>query len=536
MSQVELPQVSLQRYVDLVKRRRWQVVPVSLLGLLLGGLIAFFIPRFYVAELVLWHESVEGLLDERADDPFRSLVQSATDTIPLAARKVMEKMKWPELAFADGHAVAQLEKDVQSRIKTYDGNAGDRKRSFAKIGVSYRDRDGKRAADFLNLLVTTWIDSRIAELSEPREKERRRAHDEASRWGRTFEDLLQEKRDLEIRYGIDPTVDPATQRKVFADGEAALRELEAKAREKAVELQALDAQLDKWRTAVAAMPERVAPDVERLLEQAKATEEGKRLLVQRDYQKIALSTFKPGTRYWRSQQRQLEEVERRIKELVAPPSTEADGLIPNPDLTLLQTQLELAETQRVTVAAELGSLAEAVVADRLRREAKSAGWAEYERKLAQLLQAQQSRDTAAADRAQAEQSLARLGSEVPIRPLSVAAVPPRPTEPNILVVALIGCVLGLAAAVGLILLLDILQGTFKTVEDVEQGLSVPVLGGISHLETEEERVVAVRSRRRASLYAFGIAGLLAVVIAIFYVDPTALPAVVRDVLGLVLGS
>ena len=37
MTQVELPQLSLQRYVDLVKRRRWQLVPVSLLGLVIGA-------------------------------------------------------------------------------------------------------------------------------------------------------------------------------------------------------------------------------------------------------------------------------------------------------------------------------------------------------------------------------------------------------------------------------------------------------------------------------------------------------------------
>ena len=47
---VELPQLSLQRYVDLVRRRRWQLVPVSLLGLLVGAVVAFLIPRYYVAE------------------------------------------------------------------------------------------------------------------------------------------------------------------------------------------------------------------------------------------------------------------------------------------------------------------------------------------------------------------------------------------------------------------------------------------------------------------------------------------------------
>ena len=53
MTQVDLPQMSLQRYVDLVRRRRWQLVPVSLFGLVIGGLIAFFIPRYFVARTLL---------------------------------------------------------------------------------------------------------------------------------------------------------------------------------------------------------------------------------------------------------------------------------------------------------------------------------------------------------------------------------------------------------------------------------------------------------------------------------------------------
>ena len=40
MSNFEVPQISLTRYVDLLKRRRWQVVPVSLIGLLLGGFLS----------------------------------------------------------------------------------------------------------------------------------------------------------------------------------------------------------------------------------------------------------------------------------------------------------------------------------------------------------------------------------------------------------------------------------------------------------------------------------------------------------------
>jgi hypothetical protein len=136
----------------------------------------------------------------------------------------------------------------------------------------------------------------------------------------------------------------------------------------------------------------------------------------------------------------------------------------------------------------------------------------------------------------ANEVLAKLTSELPVKQIGEALIPPRPTEPNILIVALVGCVLGLGAAVGLILLLDFLQGTFKTVDDVERGLGVPVLGGVSHLETEEQHRHAVRGRRRASLIAAAALALVTIVVTIFYVDPTRLPPVVRDLLAMLLGA
>ena len=72
----DLPQLSLQRYFDLVKRRRWQLVPVSLLGLIIGGVVAFFIPRFFVAETLLSHLS---LLNH-----FRGLMRGVVDTRDVA--------------------------------------------------------------------------------------------------------------------------------------------------------------------------------------------------------------------------------------------------------------------------------------------------------------------------------------------------------------------------------------------------------------------------------------------------------------------
>jgi hypothetical protein len=128
----------------------------------------------------------------------------------------------------------------------------------------------------------------------------------------------------------------------------------------------------------------------------------------------------------------------------------------------------------------------------------------------------------------------QLTQDLPVKQLRRAVVPPVPTEPNIMVVASVGCLLGLLAAIGLILLFDFMQGSYKTLEDVESGLPVPVLGGISHLETQVERQIASRSRRRVSLVAAAALLMVTAIVLVFYLDPNRLPAGVRNVLNVLL--
>jgi len=98
-------------------------VPVSLLGLVVGGLIAFFIPRYFVASTLIQHEAVPGELLERSEDPFSAIVASARSTIPQAVGKAMELLKWPEAQLADPHEKAQCVREVQNRLSVDRVNA-----------------------------------------------------------------------------------------------------------------------------------------------------------------------------------------------------------------------------------------------------------------------------------------------------------------------------------------------------------------------------------------------------------------------------
>jgi hypothetical protein len=537
VTQAEVPQVSLQRYVDLLKRRRWQVIPVSILGLLIGGIVAFFIPRYYVASTVLVHQMAPGsAAPTQPVPPLRSIVESARLTIPLAVGATIKKLGWEEAAASDPFELSENERAVALRLSVNDTNAQDKKRQFAQLVVAYRDRDGGRAASFLNTLVETWITQRLDDLRTEAEKGRATAHEITTRLDQTFNQLLVEKRHLEVEYAIEPGQDLMVTREA-----ARLREAEQnRLREELVKQRAARAiaaqQLAKAQADLTATPRRVPQDAAELAEQAKKTPAGQVLVERIAYLRRSMENFHEGNPNRIGYELAAKELEQDLAALVGSAAADAEGMVPNPKHALLLAVIADAEARILALDATLGVLQQQVEDEDRRIARRGEGYEQYEKKLGQLDDARQQRDAARRDVERWTGILGKLGSQQTVKQVARANPPPRPTEPNILVVALIGCVLGLGIAIGLILLLDVLQGSFKTVEDVERGLPVPVLGGMSHLETEVERVTTRRSRRFAVAAAATFLTLATAVLVIFYVDPTVLPPMVRDLLVLVLGT
>jgi hypothetical protein len=536
MTQVELPQLSLQRYVDLVKRRRWQLVPVSLLGLLIGGLVAFLIPRFFVAETLLEHQQVPSG-PENTEHPFRAVVDTAKSTIPLAAGEAISELKWPETLALDEFERGQFERAVESRITVSETNAGDKTRSYALIRVEYRDRDGDRAANFLNKLVEVWGRRRIDELRAPAEAQRLRATTNADRARRTLAGFTREKQDLERQYGIDPIAEVSDQRTSWIKQEEARRLQERELDKQERERTRLKAKIAKDRETLANLPARVPPDATNLMAEALKVKAAKPLVMLWLKANMEFTnTFEVGTAPYYRAKRKAEMLMAQIQALVPQAAVDADGLVPNPKYAELLEQIAKDELKLKELEAEIELKTEQLKAEAARFQARIEGYGIYTQKLDQIKEAKQAKDAALAELNSATDLLAKLSRELPVKTKREAVVPPAPTEPNILVVAMVGCILGLGAAIGLILAFDFLQGSFKTLDDVERGLPVPVLGGVAHLETVDERLHAVRSRRRVAVVSGTAVALVTVIVSIFYFDPTMLPTWVSDLLRTILGA
>lgn len=538
MSEIQVPQLSLWRYVDLLKRRRWQVIPVSLLGLVIGGLVAFFIPRYYVAESLIVHQQVPGQdLSKNVDDPFRGIVESALLTIPQAALSAMKQLGWEQALVDDPYALNENVRAVQARIAPVDHDKYRAKdRTYAEISVTYRDRDGVRAANYLNTLVEVWIDEQIEAMRLPNQERRDRANDEVLRQSQVYEKLLEEKYRLESDYQIAPDLDPVIQRGLLAEREKEAKGIRDKLVEKQMARLALAHAIEIAREALAKIERRVAPDPELWAKQALALPGGAKVIGLINYSREKMAGFQDWTEEYASAAREVKTLEVQLQLLVGPTAAEADGLVENPAYALQLQVVQKLEQSLVELDAEIAAQQKRID-DTVAGMARLAeGLKRYLQKLSDIRDAEEMRNAARERLRDASEVLAKIGNQRTIEQRVRATVPPRPTEPNILLVALIGCMLGLGIAIGLILLLDVLQGSFKTVDDVERGLAVPVLGGMSHLETEAERDHAVRSRRRVALIAATFVFLLVVVVTIFYVDPTRLPPVVRDLLSMLLGN
>lgn len=536
MSQLDLPQVSLQRYFDLLKRRRWRVIPVSLLGLVLGGVIAFLIPRFFVADAVLTYQApLSEVSSVATEDPFVAEVDSARITIPLAIKDCIKQLGWPESTASNPYELGQNLREIEDRLRVDDANPG-KGRTFAKIKVTYRDRDGLRAASFVNTLVETWKNQSIANLKARAENAKASATQRYNELHAQYDSYLDQRLQLERTYEIDPQVAIEVQAARYSERLAFEQQRERELAELLTTVADLQRQVTAAESKLGLLEPRIAPELGIGKEAIGKNPAAAALLAEIEYHERAAANLRPGTSDRAAADAHLERLRSKLTKVAGADLADPSGLVPNPAylaqveaLATLQRDLQrnedatkVLQQQMVTAKEKMLRLAE--------------GQREYSRLQKALEDTQKSRDAAFARLQAANDMLARLNNQAPVRVESEAKPPPRPTEPNILLVALIGCVLGLGLAIGLILLLDVLQGSFKTIDDVERGLPVPVLGGLSHLETEADRSSAIRSRRRVTLVTALLVMLVSGVVLLFYWDPTRLPPLVRDLLAMVLGA
>jgi succinoglycan biosynthesis transport protein ExoP len=94
-------------------------------------------------------------------------------------------------------------------------------------------------------------------------------------------------------------------------------------------------------------------------------------------------------------------------------------------------------------------------------------------------------------------------------------LPLKPVQPNKPLIVFIGAFLGIAAGIGLVLLMEFTDHSILSIDEAKEYLEYPILGGISKILTEED-IAVTRSRNRFRMFVFIAVSTLLILITGLY--------------------
>jgi len=546
MTDLEMPSLELGRYLELLKRRKWQLVPAAILGLLVGLLVAWLIPRYYEARTrVRLFPTVLSSAGGPRQDPFLAEVRKARITIanPKLLSDAIAKLEdwtdfrvipmWGKKYRAKLHALTE-------RVWVHDLGGSLDGRTSAWLEIGYRDRDPMRAADFANTICELYIQrERDFVIGSAKSLFRQLSEDAKTKEDAWNEALERRKEFYQKNPGLDPFETNILGKPVHTGKHKAMEalleelsdlEIRIGAAKRRVEKTLADLQVDGLTKTI---PVPIAEIGDAVLVEKIST-----LVTQIKHYKVLLDAWQPNNHNYEFTQAAYKRSVADLEQLRKQADINQKLEKPNPAYIAAQK----AHDEAVTRLKEL----------QIERDEKLAHKKELAKDLemmpmmlariadlnARVETAQEAWHTAVTAAKAQETQVAKLEIDggVIVQQLTEATPPPAPTYPNNWLISMIGGGIGLLVAVGLIFVLDFLRPTWKTVEEVSRALPVPALGGISFLELPEEILASKRRRVRYATIAIVFFVLLGGIVAVYFLEPLRLPTGVQWLLDKILAQ
>ncbi len=535
MTQLDLPTISFAHYLDLLKRRTWQVVCLSILGLIIGGFIAMLVPRFYVAEnMVQFNRPVLDPKLGTPEDPMAQVVSTAGNTIYNFLPTTLEALAWPEYVTGTPEVKRRINDEVKKRVTVFDAGPGGKGRTIARLKIVYMDTDGQRAMELANMLRDIWLKDyvdnfrRLADEEIQGVQQQLRESEEAKRAvGIELQHFDEEK-------GIDPKKWQEDKDFRFSSARD-IKALQSQISLTGSSIDTLEWDLMEERQKLASIPQSIVIpaddrfsdlEVKRLWQTLKAEET--RLGIRVDNTRAGHPTYEASKLRLARVKKERSVLESSIGESTARQRANPKYSEQSKRVRVLENRLSKEQRNLDVLSADLTALGDEV--DTM---------PETYRKRMEILDRQDRFQDAidfwVDELWQKKTARNRIESKEPYTKLRDAFVPPRPTEPNPVLLALLGSLIGLGLAVGLIFLIDVMQATFKTVSDVERSLALPLLGMTSRVETAGERDRLRGRRLRLTVASAIFIAVLLTVVTMYYVMPTRLPESILSLLETLLG-
>ena len=507
--QVEAPG-QVQEFLDILKRRKWQVLLPAGFVLSLGVAFAVIVPKKYLTTTQV--ELRELLLDAEQRLAARAQTQGVAENAPQQIKsmrritEVLDDLRWPDYLTLGRVGQYEYRTRIQENITVQVPRKG-REVGSTFVTIEYRDIDADRAQSFLKALRQAWIEQVVERERTRYDVEWRKLLERESDLDKEHLKITRELTDLRAGNDISPTQPTPGANQVRVEDPKILRYETNQRRldELSIELQTAEASLELARRQLA----KTDPD-HPTTETVEGVSFASQIEVLRNEQILKeqdLDGIRPEHPRYRKTQRELETLDERIAELEMR-QTSAEEQIkfePNPAYLNLEDSIANLELKIGALEAEEGALGKAIDqnrADILRLNEAYGADRELSARL-DAIQLAMGEIEIDLQRAKQRRDVVYGPAGNPFQITQEVEAPGSPSEPDPVLILAFTIVLGLALGLGSALLGEFSKSCFRNTSDISRVLVVPVLGVISPIVTRVQR-----RRRVLRRFAVGSMSLL----------------------------
>jgi polysaccharide biosynthesis transport protein len=525
----------LQEFLEILKKRRWQVILPAAFILALGSAFAVLVPKKYIVETqVELRATVLEDLDGRSS-PLSSQTREAQNAAlhiraPNRVRKVIEDLKWTDYLVLSPAEQSNLVREVSRNIDVTLPRARSEGVSTF-VTIEYRDVDPQRAVQFLERLRDDWTRNEVDRGRRAVEAERaalQRRGAELAVQARAKQGELSE---LQSVHGLSPT-QPVPGREASRDEDP----LYTSFRNRLAERERLGDRLAEAEAQLTALGRQLA-GVEPLVQETVVTggiDHGQRIS-ELELQIATLERRRESYRQGTTRQQLTHQIKQTQATLQAVRDQERRAeerrdWVENPVYAELQSRVALHELERSRVTALLTTLEREVslLQDDLRE--RNEVYASVNRIHDELNRLRAAQEDLAVQEARNRRVWELLFGPAgdPFQVIAPVAVPTAPSEPNPWLIVAFALVGGVGAGLGIAVLAEYSKSCFRGAADISRVMVVPVLGIVNTIRTRRE-VRRERLRRLAVGLSTGLLiGSLAFVTWAWAANPDLLSPWLRE--------
>ena len=502
----------LQEFVEILRRRKWQVLLPFLFFATIGSAAAVLVPRKFLITTQVELRPVSVSVSTKESTAAAYQVKSAS-----RIRKVIQDLKntarGAEYLALSPEEQNEFVRDLQDDVKIGLGKDSTRDGGANFVTVTYADVDRDWGVMFLRALREDWIQD-VLEIDRNKvQDEAKKLQDEGKKLDKQIEQEEKALTELKRTNGISPTQPiPGPEGLRGEDPVYARlqknRDLQAQVELDLVETQAEIETLEKL---YADLPERLSR------EEVLAGEDNAGQLAELEIEYLAvqeeLRRYKQSHSKFPQLQRKLRELDDRREQLsrLVTESKVESTTEENPERAKTRAEIESRRIVLAALQAKVAKLKGEIDVGSLENDKLQPVYMEIRERDARIERLRDARRNTEIEYQKKVQTGSILSSPLasPFQITQDVQAPQNATEPNPWLIVAFSVIAGLGLGVGLAVVLEYSKNCFRSVGDINRVMVVPVLGSIGRIVTRRE---ARRASARRMLVGMTSAALLGAVI------------------------